>query len=1135
MSQHGNSQHGRKSFRWLMISQFQGAFSDNAFKALVAFLIIGSEASQGRGLVLLVGALFAVPFIVFSMTGGYLADRFSKRSVTLATKLLEIAVMTMGLAGLAFDNLPLKAAAVFLMSVQSALFSPSKFGLLPELLPERRLSWANGLIQLATFAAIIFGTVAGGWMSESFSASPTIPGVIFVVLGLMGLVAAMGIRPLQAANPGRRFRFNFVGEFAGQMRQLACDRTLLSAVVGSAYFFFLGALLQFNIFFFGIEVLQAGDTANSLLMAAIALGIGAGSLAAGYLSGEKIEAGLIPLGCAGMALTSALLYLPGISYLHTAGLLTGLGFFAGFFIVPVNALIQHRPPADQRGSVIAAANLLSMLGVLAASGVYYLLTAAGLSTPQIFLASALATMAVTMLALAWQPRLLVRTVLWLLTHSIYRLRVKGGHNLPALGGALLVSNHLSFVDGLMLMASTDRPIRFLVYKGYYEHPLIHPFFRLVNAIPISAAQNPRQMIRSLRNARQAIEQGELVCIFAEGQISRIGQLLPFQKGLERIMKGARQPIIPVYLDGLWGSLFSYERGRFLWKIPHRLVVPVAVRFGAPLPASTQAHQVRQTVEQLQAESWPQRQQRQSALHRSFVAGARRHPWRFAMADGRVKRLRFGGALLRAVVLARRLRPHWDGQQKVGILLPPSVAAALANHAALLMGKVPVNLNYTVSQQILESCLKQCNIRCLLTCREFLSKISVQVPQGIRLVAVEELVSSLGWTEKVYAALLAALAPVHLLERLLGRTRPARLDDLATVIFSSGSTGNPKGVMLSHGNIASNIDQVSQVFFLKGRDRVAGILPFFHSFGFTMTLAMPAVRGLGAVYHPNPLDARSVGALIQDYRATFLMATPTFLQSYLRRCTPGQLGSLRHVLAGAEKLSDSLASQFEDTFGIRPLEGYGTTECSPVVAVNTPGYRAPGMRQAGGRRGSIGRPLPGMSVRIVHPESREVLPQGESGLLLVKGPNVMQGYLGRPEKTARVLNDGWYATGDMAQMDQEGYLEISGRLSRFSKIGGEMVPHLKVEKALQELAEAEEPSFVVAGVPDERKGERLVVLHTLPEDRLGDCLQRLSSSGLPRLWAPRPGHFHRIDALPYLGTGKLDLARIQAIAQQAAKG
>jgi len=309
----------------------------------------------------------------------------------------------------------------------------------------------------------------------------------------------------------------------------------------------------------------------------------------------------------------------------------------------------------------------------------------------------------------------------------------------------------------------------------------------------------------------------------------------------------------------------------------------------------------------------------------------------------------------------------------------------------------------------------------------------------------------------------------------------------------------------------------------------GILPFFHSFGFTGTFALPLALGVGVVYHPNPLDARAVGALVSEYAVTFMLATPTFLQAYMRRCEPGEFGSLQYVLVGAEKLQDRVAQSFEDRFGIRPLEAYGCTECAPAVTVNAPDYRAAGFRQVGAKRGKIGHPLPGVSARIVDPETMQPLPLGQAGLLLVRGPNVMKGYLGRPEKTAEVLRDGWYVTGDIATLDEDGFLAITDRLSRFSKIGGEMVPHVKVEEELHKLAALSEQSFAVTGVPDEKKGERLVVLHTLPEDRLKDCLQKLPQSDLPNLWVPRPNAFFKVDALPYLGTGKMDLRKIRELA------
>ncbi len=315
----------------------------------------------------------------------------------------------------------------------------------------------------------------------------------------------------------------------------------------------------------------------------------------------------------------------------------------------------------------------------------------------------------------------------------------------------------------------------------------------------------------------------------------------------------------------------------------------------------------------------------------------------------------------------------------------------------------------------------------------------------------------------------------------------------------------------------------------------GVLPFFHSFGFTGTLCLPAVLGVRVVYHPNPLDAKAIGPLVSQHALTFLLATPTFLQLYMRGCSAEDFGSLRMVATAAEKLPERVANAFEEQFGIRPLEGYGCTECSPTVAVNTHDFRSAGFRQIGAKRGKIGHPLPGMSVRIVDPETFAPLPIGQPGLLLVRGPNVMQGYLGRPDKTAEVLRDGWYVTGDIAAIDEDGFLQITDRLSRFSKIGGEMVPHIKIEEKLHELAGATEQTFVVAGVPDEKKGERLVVLHKLAPEPLQACLEKLAQSDLPNLWKPRPDQFFHLDAFPYLGTGKLDLRKVREIATQLTAG
>lgn len=775
---------------------------------------------------------------------------------------------------------------------------------------------------------------------------------------------------------------------------------------------------------------------------------------------------------------------------------------------------------------------MSFVGVATAAAVFYLLTAvAGFTPNALFLVGSLATAAASAYVVFILPDALLRFLLWLYTHSFYRIRVEGRDNIPDKGGALFVSNHLSLIDALLLLASTDRFVRFIMYKGIYDMPIVKPFARVIRAIPISSQLRPREMIRALNEASEAIREGDVVCIFAEGQITRIGQLLPFRRGLTRIMKDLDAPIIPVNLDGVWGSIFSYERGRFLWKFPRHPLSPVTVSFGKPMDARSAPFQVRQAVQQLNTDSWHHRRRSMALLYRLFVRTARLHPLRFAMADARVPGMRFGSALMRSVFLARRLAPVWRGQELVGVLLPPSIAGALVNLSALAMGKVPVNLNYTASNETIASCAAQCGIHTVVTSKAFLERVNLTVPG--KAIHLEELAAHPRTGEKLIAMASSWCLPVRLLERMLGRETSITLDDLATVIFSSGSTGDPKGVMLTHYNIVSNIQQMGQTFAFHKSDRILGILPFFHSFGFTATIMVPAALGVGVVYHPNPLDAQAIGELVEKYKVTFLVATPTFLQAYMRRVEPEQFGSLQFVMAGAEKLPERLAVAFEDKYGIRPLEGYGCTECAPVVTVNTHDFRAAGFRQVGAKRGKIGHPVPGLSVKIVDPQSMEELPVGQAELLLVRGPNVMKGYLGKPEKTRDVMHDGWYMTGDVASLDEDGFLQITDRLTRFSKIGGEMVPHIRIEEKLQELAGATEQVFAVAGVPDERKGERLVVLSTLPDVEMKACGAQLAQSGLPNLWIPRPDRFYHVDALPYLGTGKLDLRRVKEMALRLA--
>lgn len=1122
----------RLGFWSLIATQFQGAFNDNALKFLVIFLIIGNKLSPDEEelKVLLIGSLFALPFILFSMVGGYFADKYSKRSVTIWTKVFEIGAMIFAIAGFAFQNLTMAMVSVFLASTQGALFGPSKYGLLPELLPDKRLSWGNGVIELGTFLAAITGTVLGGYLSVVFAGKQYLSGMVFLACSVVGLATSFGISRVPAADPAKAFRANFLGDLWSQCQLILKDRVLYLAVAGNTYFFFLAGLLQFAIVFYGRDILHVPPTQSGFLQASIAIGIGIGSLAAGYLSGGKIEYGLIPLGALGITTFGFLLAAPGHTFLSVLLLLAALGFFGGFFIVPISALLQHRPEEQHRGGVLAAANLLSFVGILGASGVFYFFKHfLHLGAAAIFLWSSVLTLGALAYVLWLLPDSLVRLLLWIAAHTIYRLDLKGQENIPARGGALLTPNHSSWVDAVLLIAATDRPIRFLMFKGVYDIPVIKPFAKMLKIIPIASDQGPREMIHSLREASEALRNGEVVCIFPEGEITRIGQMLPFRRGFERIVKGIDVPIIPVNIDGIWGSIFSFSGGHFLWKWPRTIPYPVRLTFGTALPSTASATDVRQAVQQLGVDAFGRRRPHMKPLTRAFLKAARQRPRQFAMADGKTPKLSFLDTLIKTVFLARRLRPLWADQKMVGILLPPSIPGALVNWAALLLGKVPINLNYTTSNEALASCAKQCELKTVVTSKAFLEKVPLTPPGQI--IYAEDLAEKPGLGEKIAALLSAKLFPARLLEWFLGVKKPATLDDTATIIFSSGSTGEPKGVILSHFNLASNAEQIEQVFHLHDGDRILGILPFFHSFGFTGTLCLPALTGIGVVFHVSPLDAQAIGALISKYKVTMLLSTPTFLNSYARRCPPEAFGSLRIVMAGAEKLPERIAQGFEDHFGIRPLEGYGCTECSPVVAVNTYDFRAAYFRQVGAKRGTIGHPLPGVGVRVVDVDTGEAAGVGKPGLLFVRGPNVMVGYLNRPEKTAEVLKDGWYNTGDIAAVDEDGFLRITDRLSRFSKIGGEMVPHIKVEEKLHELLQADGQVLAVTAIPDEKKGERLAVVHTLNEEKLKECLEKMAKSDLPALWKPRPDQFLFVEKLPYLGTGKLDLRKLREVAME----
>ncbi|HEX3744633.1 MAG TPA: acyl-[ACP]--phospholipid O-acyltransferase [Bryobacteraceae bacterium] len=1112
----------RRGFQEFLWTQFLGAFNDNLYKIVVSMRAVQISAASGSLYLSLAGVVFVAPFLLFSGYSGHLADAVSKRKVLISVKVFEIAVMLVGLAVFFSTRVELMLVVLFLMAVHSTVFSPAKYGIVPEMVGNEDLSRANALLEMSTFVAIVLGTALGSLMFAGWKGEPWKMGVLMVAVAAAGFAVSLRITRVPAAGATGAFQWNPFAEVITGTRHLLADRALWLTVLGISYFWFLGMLLQLDLLLYAHEVLHVDDLRTGLLVTCLAVGIGAGSMLAGKLSGDKVELGLVPLGSILMAVFSVALYCARGSYGWSVGMLALLGLSSGLFIVPLNAYLQQKAEAREKGRLIATNNFHNTIGMLLASATLWLMhDRLHVGADKLILIFGVATLGATAYIVSVVPDFLIRFVLWMVTHSLFRIRVVGGQNVPLHGPALLVANHTSQVDGLLIGASIQRAVRFLVWRPIFERKSLRWFFQLMNAIPVGT-KSPREAIEAIRSARRELANGELVCIFAEGSITRTGNLLPFKSGLEKIAAGANAPIVPVHLDRLWGSIFSFERGRFFWKWPKHVPYPVTVTLGQPLPATATAQEVRQAILELGSEAAGARKSSGDVLPARFLRTARANWGRFAMADSTGRELTYGRTLTGGLLVAEWLRANRRNEQMVGVLLPPSVAGAVANVGVALAARTAVNLNFTAGAEAMAAVAAQCRIGTTITSRAFLAKAKLDAIEGA--VYIEDILGKARPMAKAAAWLRARTMPAGLLLRRF--TPHAQTpDSLATIVFSSGSTGVPKGVMLSHYNLISNIEAMVQVFQLTGDDRIVGVLPFFHSFGFTVTIWLPLLNGCGAVYHPNPLDAKATGAVVQKHKGTFLLSTPTFCGNYVRKCGREEFASLRFVLVGAEKLREQTAREFQEKFGLGLLEGYGCTEMAPVISVNTADFEDGQEKQTGWKPGTVGHPLPGVAVKVVDAQTGEALPPNREGLLLVKGPNRMLGYLQNTELTNSVLRDGWYVTGDIAAVDDEGFIRITDRLSRFSKIGGEMVPHLKIEAAVAEILG--EPACVVTGVPDERRGERLALLYTDGAMAPRDLWQRLSAGNLPALWVPKRDDIFQVDSLPLLGTGKLDLRAIKA--------
>ncbi len=711
-----------------------------------------------------------------------------------------------------------------------------------------------------------------------------------------------------------------------------------------------------------------------------------------------------------------------------------------------------------------------------------------------------------------------------LLRCFYRVRALGTDNLLQ-GGFLLLPNHISWIDAIVLQLACQRPIRYVIDQEFYNKPVLHPFLRLLRCIPIDT----RHSHSAVRAAARKITEGEIVCLFPEGQLERAGTLLRLRRGYELIARQANTHIIPVWLDRLWGSIFSFQGGKFFSKWPHRIPYPVTIAFGEPLaPDAADIATVREQLLKLGEFCYSQRPSLNRHLGEECVRGLKRRPFSTAVIDGidhsKLTRAKLLGA---AAALSRFVRNEF-ADERIAIVLPASKGSVVANLAVTLAGKVAVDLNFTMGRAANESCYRRAALHVAISATPFIERIK-DFPWPERILKLDELMPQLK-PQIIFWWMVSILAPASLLVRLLQVPKKGGHAE-ATLLFTSGSTGEPKGVVLSHRNIVCNVSQFQELLDAKQKDTILASLPFFHSFGSTVTLWYPLIAGVRTVTYPSPLEAAKNAALIEKYKVTLLLATPTFLRAYLRKAQSDQLHSLRLVITGAEKLPFDLAKSFEERFNQKVFEGYGLTETSPVVSVNLPDptpAKSGEQVQPSNRPGSVGKMAPGIAAEIREPESDGKLSLHETGMLWLRGANIFEGYLNESERTTEVLVDGWLKTGDIGRFDEDGFLYIEGRLSRFSKIGGEMVPHETLEHKILDLLNLsgrDERPIAIVGVEDEAKGEALVLLSAADVD-LADLRTKLHQAGVPNLWIPK--QVQRVEAIPILASGKLDLKKCKEL-------
>ena len=1118
-----------RRFLPLFLTQAMGALNDNLFKNALVVLVVFRTAEGGAPLVALAGGLFILPYALFSALAGQLADRFDKARLIRFTKAAEVAVMALAAWGFIEGSLPALLAVLFCLGVQATFFGPLKYGILPDHLAETELVRGNALIEAGTFGAILVGTILGGALIGLVD-GPRIVAGAGILVALAGLAAASQVPASGAAAPELRIGWNVVRETAALIRVARANPPVWLSILGLSWFWSIGATFLAEFPVMAKDVFHGDNQVVTLLLTAFAVGVGAGSILAGRLLHGEVSARHVPF--AALLLTvftwgfARMAAVPAAASWHTpaamlgspsglAALLCLLGAAAcgGVFSVPLYAIMQERSEAARRARTIAANNVMNALFMVVGAGVIAGLAALGLQPSRILYIAGALNLVVALVICRLLPADVMRAMFRWYFRRFHRLQVSGLEHLPPPGErAVVVCNHLSLLDGCLLGAVLpDRPtfaVDTFIAKAWWARP----FLGAVDILTVDPT-NPY----AAREMVHAVQAGRRLVIFPEGRITKTGSLMKVYDGAGMVADRADAVVVPIRIDGLQYSRLSRMQGtlRLRWFPRVSLVVLPPVRLGvdAGLLGRARRHALGTALQDSMVDAQVRTRKVDQSLFSALLHAAATHgPDTMIAEDIQFQPMSYRRLLLGAAVLGRALAKTSRGDETLGVMLPNSAGAVATFFALHAFGRIPAMLNFSAGAEAMLSACAAAEVRTVLTSRVFIEKaklgpVAARMQEAVRFVWLEDLRAGLGRGAK-----LRGLWDSRRPHRLPGAGTAA--DQPAVVLFTSGSEGAPKGVVLSHRNLLANVAQILSVVDINPADRVMNAMPMFHSFGLTGGTLLPLLSGIRTFFYPSPLHYRIVPEIAYGTDATITFGTDTFLAGWARYASPYDLRAMRYVVAGAERVREETRRQYADRFGVRIFEGYGTTETAPVLAVNTPMHSHPG---------TVGRLLPGIEYRLDPIAGIE-----RGGRLWVRGPNVMLGYV--RAAAPGVLEppvDGWYDTGDVVDVDAARYVTILGRAKRFAKIAGEMVSMAAAES----LAFAVWPDahHAVLAVPDPRKGEQLVLLTTQAGAEARPLLALARERGMAEIAVPRV--VRMIARMPLLATGKVDYPAAQQLLER----